>query len=72
MIKPGLRNFKKRTDYSEYGGAPLLGINGTCIISHGRSSAKAIKHAIKVASEMAHKKVHEDIARTLSENNSKG
>jgi glycerol-3-phosphate acyltransferase PlsX len=72
MIKPGLRNFKKRTDYSEYGGAPLLGINGTCIISHGRSSAKAIKHAIKVASEMAHKKVQEDIARTLSENNSKG
>ena len=72
MIKPALRNFKKRTDYSEYGGAPLLGINGTCIISHGRSSAKAIKHAIKVASEMAQKKVHEDIARTLSEKNSKG
>ena len=72
MIKPALRNFKKRTDYSEYGGAPLLGINGTCIISHGRSSAKAIKHAIKVASEMAQKRVQEDIARTLNEKLSKG
>jgi glycerol-3-phosphate acyltransferase PlsX len=66
MIKPALRNFKKRTDYSEYGGAPLLGINGTCIISHGRSSSKAIKHALKVAAEMAHKRVHEDIEKTLN------
>ncbi|MDI6801547.1 MAG: phosphate acyltransferase PlsX [Thermodesulfovibrionales bacterium] len=65
MIKPALKNFKKRMDYSEYGGAPLLGINGTCIISHGRSSARAIKNAIRVASEMAKKKVHEIIANTL-------
>ncbi len=66
MIKPALRNFKKRTDYSEYGGAPLLGINGTCIISHGRSSARAIKNAIRVAADMAGKKVHEIIADALS------
>jgi glycerol-3-phosphate acyltransferase PlsX len=66
LIKPALRNFKKRTDYSEYGGAPLLGINGTSIISHGRSSAKAIKNAIRVSSEMAKKKVHEVIAQTLT------
>ncbi len=65
MIKPAIKNFKKKTDYSEYGGAPLLGINGTCIISHGRSSSKAIKNAIKVSAEMTKKKVHETIARTL-------
>ncbi len=65
MIKPAIRNFKKRTDYDEYGGAPLLGINGTCIISHGRSSARALKHAIRVASEMSRQRVHETIATTL-------
>lgn len=66
MIKPAIRGFKKRTDYSEYGGAPLLGINGTSIISHGRSSARAIKNAIRVASEMAKAKVHEIIASSLA------
>ncbi len=67
LIKPAIRNFRKRTDYSEYGGAPLLGINGTCIISHGRSSSKAIKNAIRVSAEMAKKKVHENITHTLGE-----
>lgn len=66
LIKPAIKNFKKRADYSEYGGAPLLGINGTCIISHGRSSAKAIKNAIKVASEMSNKRVHEIIKESLT------
>lgn len=68
MIKPAIKNFKKRTDYSEYGGAPLLGINGTCIISHGRSSARAIKNAIRVAVDMSQKKVYEIIAEDLSKN----
>lgn len=62
LMKPALRNFRKKTDYAEYGGAPLLGINGTSVISHGRSSAKAIKNAVKVASEFAKKKVHETIS----------
>lgn len=69
MMKPAIKNFKKKTDYSEYGGAPLLGINGTCIISHGRSSARAIKNAIRVAAEMAKEKVHEIIADTLKVQN---
>jgi hypothetical protein len=47
-----LHNFKKKIDYTEIGGAPLLGIDGVCIISHGRSTAKAIKNAIKVAGEL--------------------
>jgi glycerol-3-phosphate acyltransferase PlsX len=72
MIKPAIRNFKKRTDYDEYGGAPLLGINGTCIISHGRSSARALKNAIKYASEMAKQRVHENIATALNASHNKG
>jgi len=71
MIKPAIRNFKKRTDYSEYGGAPLLGINGTCIISHGRSSARAIKNAIRVAADMAKKNVHNAIMNSLQINRKK-
>lgn len=62
MMKPAIKNFKKRTDYDEYGGAPLLGINGASIISHGRSSSKAIKNALKVASDYARKKVYEAIS----------
>jgi glycerol-3-phosphate acyltransferase PlsX len=65
LMKPALRNFRKKTDYAEYGGAPLLGINGTCIISHGRSSAKAIRNAIKAAAEFSRKKVHEIITEEI-------
>jgi len=47
LMRRGLNHIKKLADYSEYGGAPLLGVNGLVMISHGRSSAKAIKNAIK-------------------------
>lgn len=65
MIKPALKNFKRRTDYSEYGGAPLLGINGTSIVCHGRSTERALKNAIRVAIEISKQKVHEKIATSL-------
>ena len=52
LSKNAFRELKEITDHEEYGGAPLLGINGTCIIAHGNSSPKAIKNAIRVASEM--------------------
>ncbi len=65
MLKPAIRNFKKRTDYDEYGGAPLLGINGTSIISHGRSSAKAIRNALRVANDFARKRVYEAISEAI-------
>lgn len=65
MMKPAIKNFKKRTDYDEYGGAPLLGINGTSIISHGRSSAKAIKNALRVAADYSSKKVYEAISLAI-------
>lgn len=65
LMKPALRNFKKKMDYAEYGGAPLLGINGTCIISHGRSTAKAIRNALKVAAGLSENKVYEIIASDI-------
>lgn len=52
VLAPGLSDLKKKLDYEEYGGAPLLGLNGVCIISHGKSKAKAIKNAIRVAKRM--------------------
>lgn len=62
LMKPAIKSFKKKTDYDEYGGAPLLGINAASIISHGRSTAKAIKNAIIVASNYADKRVFEAIS----------
>ena len=47
LMKPCLQDIKKQADYAEYGGAPLLGVNGLVMISHGRSNAKAIKNAIR-------------------------
>jgi phosphate acyltransferase len=52
LMGPFLRRMRRVFDYSEYGGAPLLGINGNCVISHGKSSAKAINNAVKIAVEM--------------------
>lgn len=51
MAEPALKGFQRRLDYAEYGGAPLLGVNGVSIICHGSSTAKAIKNAIRVARE---------------------
>jgi glycerol-3-phosphate acyltransferase PlsX len=53
LSKPAFRMLKKKTDYAEFGGAPLLGVNGACIISHGRSKAYAIKNAILKAAKFA-------------------
>jgi len=61
FLKPHLAEFKKKVDHSETGGAPLLGINGVCIIAHGSSSPKAIKNAIKRANELIEKKINQHI-----------
>ena len=67
LSRAGFADFKKRVDYSEYGGAPLLGVNGVCIICHGRSNANAIKNAIRVAAEFAggeiNRRIEEELAR---------
>ena len=49
LMKSRLKQIKRHADYTEYGGALLLGVNGIVMISHGRSSAKAIKNAIRAA-----------------------
>ncbi|GMR03296.1 MAG: phosphate acyltransferase PlsX [Thermodesulfovibrionia bacterium] len=66
FLKDALKNFKKSTDYSEYGGAPLLGLSKPCIISHGRSSSKAIKNAIALAEEFCKKRVLDVISSEFS------
>jgi glycerol-3-phosphate acyltransferase PlsX len=59
-------DFKKRLDYSEYGGAPLLGVRGVCIVGHGSSNEKAVMNGIRVAAEFAHAEVNSGIEATLS------
>ncbi|WP_172632122.1 phosphate acyltransferase PlsX [Dictyobacter arantiisoli] len=66
VLKPRLRKVFKKLDYAEYGGVPLLGVNGSAIISHGRSNAKAIKNAIRVARQTAETGVAEAIAEGLA------
>lgn len=56
---------KRKMDYAEYGGAPLLGVDGTCIISHGSSNHKAIKNAIKVAADFTSQGVNNHIVEEL-------
>ena len=65
FLRPALQNFKKKMDYAEYGGAPLLGVNGVCIISHGKSTGKAIKNAIRVAVEFVSNRVNESIEKAI-------
>lgn len=59
------RAVKKRIDYSEYGGAPLLGINGVCIITHGGAPALAIKNTLRVAGEFIDHKVNAHIIESI-------
>ena len=65
LSRKAFREFKKRVDYSEYGGAPLLGVRGVCLIAHGGSNANAIKNAIRVAAEFAEGGVNEKIQQEL-------
>lgn len=65
FMKQALRSFKKNIDYSEYGGASLLGPNGIVIIGHGRSSSKAIKNAIRVAKEEVERGVNDKIIEAI-------
>ena len=66
LSRNAFSDFKKRLDHTEYGGAPLLGVKGVCIITHGSSNTNAIKNAIRVAAEFAEGQVNETIARELT------
>ncbi len=71
LMTPFLKKLRRNFDYSEYGGAPLLGVDGVCIICHGSSSPKAIKNAVRVASEMVQTKLVDNIREELILNNNK-
>jgi glycerol-3-phosphate acyltransferase PlsX len=60
------KGLRKHIDYTEYGGAPLLGVRGVCVIGHGRSNANAIKNAIRVAAGLARARMNEKIEEELS------
>ena len=66
LSKRAFDEFRKRTDYSETGGAPLLGVRGITVIGHGRSNPNAIKNAIRVASDLCRSRVNEKIEQELS------
>lgn len=63
MLAPALRRLRKRFDYESIGGAPLLGLRGNCIVTHGRASRNAIRHAIHVAI----KETQEDVVGKITE-----
>ena len=65
LAKKSFEDFKKWFDYSNYGGSPLFGVNGGVIISHGRSSSKAIKNAIRAAHELVQQRVVENLEHNL-------
>ena len=67
LSRSAYKDFKKRVDYSETGGAPLLGVKGVCIICHGRSNSNAIKNAIRIAADFASSGMNERIEEGLRE-----
>ena len=71
LVKPAFSELRRNYDYEEYGGVPLLGVNGISIICHGSSSGKAIKNALIVAEQMGLKKVNEHIAESFTKTEDK-
>lgn len=69
LSQRSFKRLKKRLDYSEYGGAPLLGLRGVSIICHGRSSSNAIKNAIRVAREFAENQINANLETELNQIN---
>jgi glycerol-3-phosphate acyltransferase PlsX len=67
LLKPMLTRFIKRFDYQEYGGAPLLGVNGVSVIAHGKSKRVAIKNAIRIAKQTVESDIVGKIAEALAE-----
>jgi glycerol-3-phosphate acyltransferase PlsX len=66
LSQQAFKAFKKRLDYSEYGGAPLLGVRGVCIVGHGSSNERAIMNGIRVAAEFAQAEVNSGIEAALA------
>jgi glycerol-3-phosphate acyltransferase PlsX len=67
LSRKALREFRKRLDYREYGGAPLLGVRGVCIVGHGSSNDRAIMNGIRVAAEFARAGINDRIEREFAQ-----
>ena len=67
LSRQAFRRFRRRVDYSEFGGAPLLGLNGLCIIGHGRSSPKAVRNAVHMAARFADQHLVDSLAREIAQ-----
>jgi glycerol-3-phosphate acyltransferase PlsX len=65
LLKPSLRRFKRRLDYTEVGGAPLLGVNGVVFIGHGRSNAKAVMNGIRLSADLVRQGINDVIRQEL-------
>lgn len=68
FLRGSLNRFQRRIDYTEYGGAPLLGVSGVVVIGHGRSTAKAIKNGVRVAAECVRSRMIESIREGVAQN----
>ncbi len=66
LSRSAFTDFKKRLDHTEYGGAPLLGVKGVCIITHGSSNGNAMKNAVRVAAELSGRGINDSIERGLA------
>src|SRR5688500_12040857 len=66
LSRQAYRRFRKRLDYSEYGGAPLVGLNGLCIVGHGRSSPKAVRNAVAMAARGVTEGLVDNLAREVA------
>src|SRR6516164_1330639 len=66
LSRSAFSDFKRRLDHTEYGGAPLLGVKGVCIITHGSSNANAMKNAIRVAAEFSQRGINDSIERGMA------
>ena len=67
LMRPAFRSLRRRIDYAEYGGAPLLGVNGVVVIAHGGSSPKAFMNAIRVARTAVERRMIRHIEEAASE-----
>jgi len=72
LSRQAFRRFRRRVDSSEYGGAPLVGLNGLCIVGHGRSSAKAVRNGVAMAARFVSQGLTDQLSRQLTPTTSEG
>jgi phosphate acyltransferase len=71
LTEGAFKSIRKKVNYEEYGGMPLLGVNGVCIIAHGASSPVAVKNAIRAATESIKQEINPKILRAVQSYNEK-